>query len=179
MPVVLMGAGEQQENLSRTRERRAPYFSPLSPGLTLIGTQGTCHMHPCAPTTCHSARQCVFFELKLRQSGMERLAGKPHFEPRELGELCGPLRPRRPKQLLPPCLSAAAAPQPGKEGSWPPSQPNASAHLEPCANPRPHRQPGGHGIQHSLPPRLLASKATHIHFHYKRGPSVYSVNITY
>lgn len=116
MPVVLMGAGEQQENLSRTRERRAPYFSPLSPGLTLIGTQGTCHMHPCAPTTCHSARQCVFFELKLRQSGMERLAGKPHFEPENWGSSVALSGPGDPNSFCLPASLLLLHPSQAKRG---------------------------------------------------------------
>lgn len=43
-------------------------------------------MPPCAPTTCHSARQCVFLELKLDS----RLA---ESEPQELGTLWSPSGP--------------------------------------------------------------------------------------
>lgn len=57
-------AGETEGSSKTCNQCFAPLL--LSPGLSLSGTLGPRPMRPCASTTCHSARQCLFLELKLR-----------------------------------------------------------------------------------------------------------------
>lgn len=46
--------------------RRGQYFSPMLLVTSCLRWHiGACHMPPCVPATCHSARRCVFLELKL------------------------------------------------------------------------------------------------------------------